>query len=259
MDYKKEIAVIGLGTVGEEVFKEISKKNVKTFGIDVDKNKISRLKSEGYATGDSIYKNFNIYIICVYYQKDIINVVKSINYDNSPLVCIESTISPETLEKVTEIVVRQKGANLVLCPHRYNENDKNHHVFNQARLIAGATEICRKKGKDFYLNFIEKRHLIETEPAYAVISKLTENAYRFIEIAIAEELSLLCKRQSLDFEELRRCANTKWNIGIREARKGIYGSCLTRDTIILDKYFENNQFLKTALKADKNYKTQNEK
>ena len=67
-------------------------------------------------------------------------------------------------------------------------------------------------------------------PVYKVdtaeITKITENAHRYLQIAFAEDLYLYCQANNINFSELRDALNTKWNVNIL----GIGGHCLPKDT-----------------------------
>jgi UDP-N-acetyl-D-mannosaminuronate dehydrogenase len=64
----------------------------------------------------------------------------------------------------------------------------------------------------------------------AELLKMVENSYRFVEIAFAEELKMMCDELGVAYEELRQAVNTKWSIKLLEARDGIGGHCLPKDT-----------------------------
>jgi UDP-N-acetyl-D-mannosaminuronic acid dehydrogenase len=64
----------------------------------------------------------------------------------------------------------------------------------------------------------------------AELTKIIENAHRYLQIAFAEELYLYCKAEGIIFTELRDSLNTKWNVDILEPRDGIGGHCLPKDT-----------------------------
>jgi UDP-N-acetyl-D-mannosaminuronate dehydrogenase len=59
---------------------------------------------------------------------------------------------------------------------------------------------------------------------------MVENSYRFVEIAFAEELKMMCDQLGVAYEGLRQAVNTKWNIKLLEAKDGIGGHCLPKDT-----------------------------
>ncbi|WP_458746839.1 NAD(P)-binding domain-containing protein [Candidatus Nitrosocosmicus sp. T] len=90
----------------------------------------------------------------------------------------------------------------------------------------------------------------------AELTKIVENAHRYLQIAFAEELYLYCKSNSISFSELRESLNTKWNVEVLEPRDGIGGHCLPKDT----KMFINSsntiksKILQAAMEIDEDYK-----
>jgi UDP-N-acetyl-D-mannosaminuronate dehydrogenase len=84
--------------------------------------------------------------------------------------------------------------------------------------------------------------------------KIVENAYRYVQIAFAEELRMMCEELGLDFNEVRRACNTKWNIEILEAREGILGHCLPKDIRYLISLTTYNTLLRSAIEVDKEYR-----
>jgi UDP-N-acetyl-D-mannosaminuronic acid dehydrogenase len=90
----------------------------------------------------------------------------------------------------------------------------------------------------------------------AELTKIVENAHRYLQIAFAEELYLYCKSNSISFSELRESLNTKWNVEILEPRDGIGGHCLPKDT----KMFINSsntiksKILQAAMEIDEDYR-----
>ena len=64
----------------------------------------------------------------------------------------------------------------------------------------------------------------------AEVTKIIENAHRYLQIAFAEDLYLYCQANNINFSELRDALNTKWNVNILEPREGIGGHCLPKDT-----------------------------
>jgi UDP-N-acetyl-D-mannosaminuronic acid dehydrogenase len=90
----------------------------------------------------------------------------------------------------------------------------------------------------------------------AELTKIIENAHRYLQIAFAEELYLYCTANGISFPELRDSLNTKWNVEILEPRDGIGGHCLPKDT----KMFVNSsntiksKILQAAMEIDEDYK-----
>jgi UDP-N-acetyl-D-mannosaminuronate dehydrogenase/CheY-like chemotaxis protein len=90
----------------------------------------------------------------------------------------------------------------------------------------------------------------------AELTKIIENAHRYLQIAFAEELYLYCTENGISFPELRNSLNTKWNVEILEPRDGIGGHCLPKDT----KMFVNSsntiksKILQAAMEIDEDYR-----
>jgi UDP-N-acetyl-D-mannosaminuronate dehydrogenase len=90
----------------------------------------------------------------------------------------------------------------------------------------------------------------------AELTKIIENAHRYLQIAFAEELYLYCKSNGISFPELRESLNTKWNVDVLEPRDGIGGHCLPKDT----KMFINSsntiksKILQAAMEIDEDYR-----
>lgn len=248
------IAVIGLGSVGSRVLKEIYKKTQgkeEVLGTDKDNEKVRKLREFG--AREKLEKAFDVYIICVYTTQQVFDVLKTLDYSKKPLVSVESTIIPGSEKEMAKYVL-EKGGYFVLCPHRFREENIEDMIFKLNRLIAGANEQSLKKGLSFYKRFMNEKKLVPTSIKYAVLSKVAENAHRFLEISAAEELKMLCNSKGYDFNELRRCINTKWNMNVKEARDGIKGKCLPKDTRIFNEIFPDNSLFKSAMNIDNKYK-----
>ncbi len=100
--------------------------------------------------------------------------------------------------------------------------------------------------------------LLEVEPIeIAEMAKITENAYRYVQIAFAEELRLICQRNNMSFNQLRNACNSKWNTYIPEARQGIGGTCLPKDILYVVEAARESGFepdlLLSAIRTDKKY------
>ena len=90
----------------------------------------------------------------------------------------------------------------------------------------------------------------------AELTKIIENAHRYLQIAFAEDLYLYCQKNNINFAELRDSLNTKWNVNVLEPREGIGGHCLPKDT----KMFLNSsrsiksKILEAAIEVDSEYR-----
>jgi len=95
-----------------------------------------------------------------------------------------------------------------------------------------------------------------TEIEIAEITKVIENAHRFLQIAFAEELYLYCQANNINFPELRDALNTKWNVNILEPREGIGGHCLPKDTkmFLHSSKSIRSKILTAAMEVDLDYR-----
>jgi UDP-N-acetyl-D-mannosaminuronic acid dehydrogenase len=185
------------------------------------------------------------------------------------LVSIESTIPKGTSKKVFEMLSHR--LHVVRAPHRWYALEEKEHGVNQLRVIGGVCECCLKAGIQFYGSNINPTYStpiltsstglgIPMHPVskieIAEITKIAENAHRYLQIAFAEDLYLYCQENSINFPELRNALNTKWNIDILEPREGIGGHCLPKDTKMFlqsSKYFKS-KILEAAIEVNQEYK-----
>jgi UDP-N-acetyl-D-mannosaminuronate dehydrogenase len=90
----------------------------------------------------------------------------------------------------------------------------------------------------------------------AEITKIAENAHRYLQIAFAEDLYLYCQANNINFAELRYALNTKWNVNILEPRDGIGGHCLPKDTKMFLQSSKSikSKILASAIEVDEDYR-----
>ena len=92
----------------------------------------------------------------------------------------------------------------------------------------------------------------------AEITKIAENAHRYLQIAFAEDMYLYCQANGISFPELREALNTKWNVEILEPREGVGGHCLPKDTKMFIQSTRSistrSKILKAAIEVDEEYK-----
>jgi UDP-N-acetyl-D-mannosaminuronic acid dehydrogenase len=261
-----QITIIGLGVIGSATMQDMintiknKKLDWKISGVDINKDRIKQLKEQykdeeciGYF--DTQIKKSDVYIISVYTSDQVSQVLKQIpkRAKTKPLVAIESTVSPDFIKNYLKVY--QRLFDIVVFPHRFNPNDPDHAVFNLTRAMGTDDDAVYKRAVDFYKTFMNPDLIVKTTMFYAALSKVVENSYRYIEISIAEDWKMECDRIGIDFSELRRVANSKWNIDLKMAMNGIGGSCLPKDVELLSNYFSKSKLLKSARNADKTYKS----
>jgi len=238
-----KIAIIGKGMIGSQIEKEMKEKNIdEIITIDIDEG-----KNPDYTSIDEfncVNEIADVYIICAWRRSDVINIVKKLNTENHPLVSLETACEPGTFSEMKEII--GENGDVVVFQERYMENDFYHGIFNQPRIMGGDYIAGRK----FYLRYMTWDNIVVTDDPYiAELCKIAENAYRYVEIALAQELRLMVGEK---FLELRRLMNTKWNINVLEARDGIGKHCLPKDIRILSSLYQSKLF-STAEESNKIY------
>jgi len=247
-----KVCVIGLGEIGFNLMTDLVEKNIDTiFGVDISDEKINLAKKKGFAAGKKIPLDYEVYVICVLLSDQVLAVVRETNFPKKSLIVIESTTKPGTCLEILKIRPESK---VVMFPHRFNANDPEHRFFNLKRVIGAVNKKTLDEALVFYARYMPENLLMPVPLDIAELCKPLENAYRYLQIAFAEELKLLCIEKNIDFEELRKACNSKWNIEIMEARDGIGKHCLPKDINIINNFFKNNTFFKIAVNTDKKYR-----
>ena len=262
---KWKVCVLGLGEVGYPTARYVSMQGHETWGYDKSSEAIRKAKNiRATSHWDRIpHESIDVYIVCVWTgisdsskpdMSAIYDVSKKIMSQSRrrPLVSIESTVSVGTCRKIHQTIF-EGSVDLVHVPHRYWKEFPVERGVKQDRVIGGVDTRSLEKGFKFYgqLN-VPLFHASTIEIAEA--SKIVENAYRYLQIAFAEELRMVCGERGWSFKELRDACNTKWNIEILDARDGIGGHCLPKDARYLVAMSKHNLLLKNAITADQRYR-----
>jgi nucleotide sugar dehydrogenase len=261
---KMKVCVLGLGQVGLPTALYMADRGIDVWGYDIGEKAVRR----GRNTGINATMHWNeipqtdIYVVCVSTSviknspdlTSMFDVCEKINQkgDSSSLVSIESTVVPGTCRKIFESIFRN-SISLIHVPHRFWPDDPKRHGVKQNRVIGAVDSESLEKGLDFYRDFLQIPLHLAPSIEVAEMSKIAENAYRYVQIAFAEELNLICRQSGLVFKDVRKACNTKWNIEIPEARTGIKGHCLPKDIRYLSSLGENNSLMKSAILVDNKY------
>ena len=262
----KRVCVLGLGEVGLPTAIYIMERGLEVWGYDINPHAVERAKErEIKATTDwNEIPPMDIHVICVptLLKEDeapdlspVFDVAEKIaqKATSSTLVSIESTIIPGASRKIWKEIFKEH-VKLVHVPHRYWRGNPVRYGVRQLRVIGAVNQESLDAGLRFYRDTLDIPLHIVSSVEVAEISKIAENAYRYVQIAFAEELRMICENLELDFEEVRRACNTKWNIEILEARDGIGGHCLPKDIRYLAYLTPRNILLKAAISVDKEYR-----
>ena len=246
-DGTAKVAVIGIGYVGLPLSIEIARAGFTTVGVDVDKAKVAAVLKGKSFIGDvkdadltEVTKNgkftattdFKVLASC-----DIVNICVPTPFTASKdpdvsfiqdagrevakhfkpgqLVVLRSTTYPETTEKVLQPILDCKGRKvgrdyyLSFVPERI---DPGNHKFNTKTtpvVVGGVTKACTDLTIDFYSRFVE-RVVRVSSPSAAEMSKLLENIFRSVNIALVNEMAMMCDRMgNIDIWEVINAASSK--------------------------------------------------
>ncbi len=253
-----KVCVIGLGNIGLPVALHVSK-FYETYGCDISSVAIETAIKAGLKASMKL-EDPDVYIIAVntWFKNNepdmsAVDSVCSKIADKESLICFESTLSVGT----ARAMANKYGFNhVVVCPHRWWQYDQKNYGVVQKRVFGALNDESLVLGKGFYESLgIPITVLSSLE--IAEMTKVTENAYRFVQIAFAESLLMACKKSKVSFAELRRACNTlkreDYSLQILEARKGIGGECLPKDVRYL-LHMMSSPILQGAINIDEEYK-----
>jgi nucleotide sugar dehydrogenase len=262
---QNKVCVVGLGQVGLPVAQYVEAKGLEVWGIDINSATAENARKAGNFGVTTIWKDVpqvGVYIICVTTSQrnaapdlsPVFDVCKKIaeKANQSTLVAIESTIIPGACKKIFETIFKN-NVNLVHVPHRYWALDPEKHGVDQIRVIGAVNPESLRAGLTFYKDTLGIPLHVVSSAEVAEMCKITENAHRYLQIAFAEELKMTCAKIGIDFDELRKALNTKWNVDVPEARSGIGGHCLPKDIRYVTS-LAPSLILESALEVDKKYR-----
>src|SRR5690554_5318481 len=157
------------------------------------------------------------------------------------LYIIESTSPVGTTERMRDFIYAQRPElegklHVAYCPERVLPGNVMYELVHNDRVIGGVDEAATQKACEFYQQFV-KGELHRTNARTAEMCKLTENASRDVQIAFANELSLICDKAGIDAWELIRLANKHPRVTILQPGSGVGGHC-----IAVDPYFIISEF-----------------
>ena len=132
------------------------------------------------------------------------------------------------------------------CPERVLPGKVLQELISNDRIIGGMTPICSKAAIDLYQIFV-KANCIETNARTAEMCKLTENSFRDVNIAFANELSIICDKLDINVWELISLANRHPRVNILQPGPGVGGHCIAVDPwFIVAKTPDQARLIRTA-------------
>lgn len=277
-----ELSVIGLGYIGLPTALLFASKGLDVTGVDINKAVVKKLNNKELhieenglqellvQTIDS--KNFkaatevehsDYYIVAVptphlednscdvSFLKDAVMKLRNVIKKGDTII-VESTIGPRTMEDIVQPMIESFGFTvgkdiyLAHCPERVLPGKIVHEMIHNNRIIGGITEACTQKTIELYKQLVQGK-LLETKASTAEMSKLMENTYRDVNIALANELVKISDNLDINALDVIKLANEHPRVNIHLPGPGVGGHCLA-----VDPYFivasdpENSEIIANA-------------
>ncbi len=275
--------IIGLGYVGLPVFISLNKK-FRVIGYDKNKNRIKNLRKfidtnnefnkkdfklnrkSLITSNEKDIKDANFFIVTVptpikknklpnleYIKSAFKTISKYIKDDD--IVFLESTVFPGTTENICRSIIQKKNKNkkfhIGYSSERINPGDKIHNLKNICKVVSIKNDkkiipFVKKIYKCISNKLVITEKIKETE-----LSKLIENTQRDLNIALMNEIMILCNKTNLDFNEVIKLAKTKWNF-LNFSPGLVGGHCLPVDPYYLSYYAKKFNFKTNVTLAGRN-------
>lgn len=151
------------------------------------------------------------------------------------MVILESTVPPGTCENLIAPIIKARTGlehgrdyDLVHCPERVIPGRILKEITENDRIIGGTSERATENARALYASFV-RGQIITTTAATAEITKLMENTYRDVNIALANEFRLVCQRLGIDVFEAISLANHHPRVNVHQPGIGVGGHCIPVD------------------------------
>jgi len=246
VDHSARVAVIGLGYVGLPLAVGFARAGYPVLGLDVDPHKVAALAegrsyiqdvasadlaavvASGRLTTSSDYRQLremDAIFICVptpfdarkapdltYIEQSARGIAEHLQ--PGQLVVLQSTTYPGTTEEFVLPLLEESGLKagqdfyLAFSPERINPGDKHFTVENTPKVVGGLTPQCTELARALLAQLFAHVHVVSS-PRAAEMTKLLENIFRSVNIALVNELALLSERMGIDLWEVIEAAKTK--------------------------------------------------
>ena len=283
LDRYKKISVIGLGYIGLPTAALLASKGYIVSGTDIDNNVVKTINEgnvhiiepdlDAYVRSAVVNKKLqayldvqpgDVYIICVptpfHSHAEIptpnLDYIKEATKSIAPfikeedIVILESTSPVGTTEMIRRVLddygVDTSKVFIAYCPERVLPGKIMTELVDNARVIGGLDSQSTNIVASFYETFV-KGEILKTQARTAEMCKLTENSYRDVNIAFANELSMICENNGVNAWELIKLANHHPRVSILQPSTGVGGHCIAVDPwFIVSQDLENSKIIRTA-------------
>ncbi|KZD30735.1 UDP-glucose dehydrogenase [Bacillus cereus] len=261
-----KICVMGLGYIGLPTSAMFAKHGAEVVGVDLRPEVISKLNSgkahiqepgldeivkemvdKGSLRASLTPEMADVFIIAVptpnnedqYKSCDltyVLNAIKQVLPYMKPgnVIIIESTIAPRSMDNYVKPLVEEAGFSagediyLVHCPERVLPGSILKELIYNNRIIGGVTSNCAKEGANVYKIFVQGE-IITTDARTAEMSKLMENTFRDVNIALSNELAKVCNSLEINVLDVIKMANKHPRVNLHQTGPGVGGHCLAVD------------------------------
>jgi len=286
---KVKVVTIGLGYIGLPTSALIAQNGIHVHGVDINQSVVDIINRGkihivepsldlvveeavrlGFLKVDTKLVRADTYLIVVptpfkgnhepdisYVEAATKSVIPFLKEDD--LYIIESTSPIGTTEKMMNLIYRERPElvnklNIAYCPERVLPGNVMHELVYNDRVIGGVDERSTNKASAFYKQFV-KGELHPTNARTAEMCKLTENSSRDVQIAFANELSLICDKADINVWNLIKLANKHPRVNILQPGCGVGGHCIAVDPyFIVSDYPMESKIIGTAREVN-NYKS----
>ncbi len=284
-----EVVTIGLGYIGLPTSALIASHGTNVLGVDINQNVVDTISEgkihiaepdldkivsaavlKGNLKASTTASSAEVYLIVVptpfkgNHEPDI-SFIEAATKGIIPLLkkrdlyIIESTSPIGTTEKMQELIFEARPElkdeiYIAYCPERVLPGNVIHELVHNDRVIGGVNEASTKKATAFYSKYV-KGELHATDARTAEMCKLVENSSRDVQIAFANELSLICDKADVNVWELINLANKHPRVNILQPGCGVGGHCIAVDPyFIVSDYPMESKIIGTAREVN-NYKS----
>ena len=284
-----EVVTIGLGYIGLPTSALIASHGTNVLGVDINQqvvntinegkihivepdleNIVSKAVSKGNLKASTKACSAEVYLIVVptpfkgNHEPDI-SFVEAATKGIIPLLkkedlyIIESTSPIGTTDKMQKLIFASRPElegeiHIAYCPERVLPGNVMHELVENDRVIGGVDEASTQKAISFYRKYV-KGELHGTNARTAEMCKLVENSSRDVQIAFANELSLICDKADINVWELINLANKHPRVNILQPGCGVGGHCIAVDPyFIVSDYPMESKIIGTAREVN-NYKS----
>ena len=262
--FNKKICVIGLGYIGLPTASLLGTKGYDVFGVDTSEHVVNTINQGNIHIVepdlDILVKSAvqsgklkaglepieaDVYILAVptpfkddhipdlsYIEAATKMIAPYVTAGN--IVILESTSPVGTTEEVVAKILSQHGHDInnnvyvAHCPERVLPGRILTELVENDRIVGGINEQSTEKTVEFYQTFV-RGEVLSTDARTAELSKLTENSCRDVNIAFANELSLICDQENINVWELIKLANRHPRVNILQPGPGVGGHCIAVD------------------------------